>query len=170
MKLRFVKFLTSRENEIERKEDDDGTTASAVIPPGRARACSPPPSPRHHPALSLHPSRPSTAPASSPPRVRRAMSSSCLCPAVSLLPFFFIKLPKQKSVAAIAWRSTQLADPAVLPNDNVARPARHHPCSFIQSGPTATSRSKGRPIHSGWSHRKTKIENELSCFITFIDE
>ena len=138
-------------------------------PPGRALSLSSTsfllPSSRstlHH---SL-PSAPSTAPASPPPRVGRAMPSSYPSPAVPLLPFFFIKLPRQKSVAGRPWRSTQLSYSTITRRAQLAR----LPCSFIQSGPTATSRSQWRSIHSDWGYRKTKTENEVPCFVSFIDE
>ena len=128
MKLRFVKFLTSRGNEIEKKENEDGTTApTAIIPPGRDQSLPSasllPPSSRSLPP----PVPPSTAPACPSPRVRRATSSSYPFPAVLLLPFFFIKLLKQQSVAGRTGTGTQLAGPAVLSNNNVARPARPPP-------------------------------------------
>lgn len=107
--------------------------------PGRSHSHAPAPrsSLNHFHSLSLHPAPParsSTTPVSPPPRVGRAMPSSYPSPAVPLLPSFFIKLLKQKSVERRTVAGAQLADPAVLLNDNRARPARRYPCSFIQSG------------------------------------
>ena len=137
MKLRFVKFLTSRGNEIQEQEDDDGTTV----------LCHHPARPRPEPALHLPP--PSSFPLSPstlhlslhppPPQlVLRHVSEERCSPAVSALvvlplPFFFIKLRNQQSVAERTVAEHPLADPAVLPNDNPARPARRHPCFFIKS-------------------------------------
>ena len=83
------------------------TIVCSAIPPvrprpkPRSRSSPPPPSfrsPFLHPAP---PARSSTTPASPPPRVGRAIFSSYPSPAVPLLPSFFIKLPKQKSMADV---------------------------------------------------------------------
>ena len=57
MKLRFVKFLTSRENEIEKKEEGGGLKLQRPLSPSQAAAESMlPSSSRHHSHyLSLHP-------------------------------------------------------------------------------------------------------------------
>ena len=85
----------------------------------------PPPSPTspplHHSSFSFATDRESNA-------------LSYPSPAVSLLPFFFIKLLKQQSVEGRTVAGVQLVDPAVLPNDNIAAPSSPHPCPFIQSG------------------------------------
>ena len=79
----------------------------------------PPPSP-----TSPHPA----APACQSPRVGRAIFSSYLLPSCSVSPpSFFIKLPKQKSGKGRTVAGAQLADLAVLPNDNTAHPARPSP-------------------------------------------
>ena len=95
MKLRFVKFLTSRENEIEEQEDVDEITVSTIPGPAAPRACPPSSSSHHHPALfpSL-PSCPSTASACPPPRVGRAMSSSYPLPSHPASPFLLHKIPE----------------------------------------------------------------------------
>ena len=49
-------------------------------------------------------------------------SPAILAPAVLLLPFFFIKLPKQQNVAPVAWRGIQLAGPAVAGAQLARRP------------------------------------------------
>lgn len=124
MKLRFVKFLTSLENEIEKKEggEEEGPPLRVLPSPPAGRAQS---SPRSHfcflflssfpHSFPPQPHQPtsSVAPACRPPRVGRAIFPSYPSPAVLLLPSFFIKLPKQKSVAVVTWRGTQLAGPAV---------------------------------------------------------
>ena len=141
MKLRFVKFLTSRENEIERKEEGGRSTALACSTVTQlARNHSPAPAlpfSLHHFILSpsTQPRQPtsSVAPACRPPRVGRARLSSYPSPAVPLLPSFFIKLLKQHSVEGRTVAGTYLADSAVLLNDNRAAPSSPHPCSFIQS-------------------------------------
>ena len=107
MKLRFVKFLTSRENEIEKKEEAEQRLPLRAPPsPARLR-------PELRSAASFSPSFPlslplpsppacsSTAPVSPPPRVGRAMFSSCPCPSCSASPFLLHKLPEQKSVADV---------------------------------------------------------------------
>lgn len=84
-------------------------------------------------SLSVSPStRPSTAPAFPPPRIGRASPPAILTPAVLLLPFFFIKLPSGRAGWDGPWRGTQLADPAVLLNDNMARAQlARRSCSFM---------------------------------------
>ena len=179
MKLRFVKFLTSRENEIETKEggeEGEGALPSrAPLPPSQAAA------PLHSPLLpsslhssSLHPAPPARIP---PPQLvcrhvsGEQYSPAIPPPAVPLLPSFFIKLPKQQSVEGRTVAGAQLADPAVLPNDNTA--GAQLATTLAPSSnrvATASLRSQWHPLCGGWSHRKTKYENELSCFITFIDE
>lgn len=138
MKLRFVKFFTSRENEIEKKEKEDGATMPVVIPPARGQSLCSTSSSRHHfPFLFLHPAPPARLLRHSlpPPRVGRAMSSSYLRHSRSASSFLLHKiteaeergwknrggaptLPTQLSYSTITWR----------------RPARRHPCPFIQSG------------------------------------
>lgn len=105
-------------------------TACSATPPSQAAARA------YAPALlfpsflfSLPPPR-STTPHPPPPSLPSAtdrksnalqLSSS---PAVPLLPSFFIKLLKRKSVEGRTVAGAQLADPIVLLNDNRARPAR----------------------------------------------
>ena len=177
MKLRLVKFLTSRGNEIERKEKQDHHYLLRHHP-ARPRPELPP----HYsppPPFIISFSSPSifAQPASTPPPqlALRHVSGEQYTPAipfpaVPLLPSFFIKLPKQSSVAGWTVAGTYLTDPAVLLNDNVAAPSSPPSSLLHPIGWQAPLRSKGRSIHSGWSHRKTRTENELSCFITFIDE
>ena len=92
MKLRFVKFLTSRGNEIEKREDNDGTIVSAIIPPGRGQSLpsvsllppsfplSPPPVPPLAPPppqlLLRHGSKERCPPAIPPQLFRSSLSSS----------------------------------------------------------------------------------------------
>ena len=151
MKLRFVKFLTSRENEIEKKEEGGRgrgpTITCSFHHPARPRPAPLPlssPSSLHHsrPLLLLHPAHQpaSPRPSLSAATCRKSNALQLSLPAVLLLPFFFIKLPKQKSVEGRTVAGAQLADPAVLPNDNRTRPARRHPCSFIQSVAAASLR------------------------------
>ena len=110
--------------------------------PAIAYSTTAPASPRPEPApvsffstiisalLSLHPVPPA--------RILRPSSPSATCresnilqlfpsPAVPPLPFFFIKLLKRKSGKGRTVVGTQLTDPAVLLNDNRARPARPPP-------------------------------------------
>ena len=106
MKLRFVKFFTSRENEIEKKEGEDGgQTFRALSPPCQPAAR--PPLPLHPPPAIVPTLSSSTQlhqPASSIARLACRHGSEEQCPpavpapAVLPLPSFFIKLPKRKSV------------------------------------------------------------------------
>lgn len=175
MKLRFVKFLTSRENEIEKKEEGGRSTALAcsVIPqPGRGRSSrfrlSPPSLHYFHP-LSLHPALPAR---DSPPQLALRHGSgeqdspATPPPAVLLLPSFFIKLPKQKSVEGRTVAGAQLAGPAVTGRAQLAAPLHPHSIGW----PAASLRFQWHPLCGGWSHRKTKTENEVPCFVSFIDE
>ena len=137
MKLRFVKIFTSRENEIEKKEEE-GRHYNA-----RCHPASPRPEPMPHlllppsflslPLPPPHQPAATTAPACPPPRVGRAMSSSYPCHSCSASPFLLHKLPKQKSVAVVTWRSTQLADPASRSNYS-GHPARSPPLSLHPIG------------------------------------
>ena len=145
MKLRFVKFLTSRENEIEKKEEGGrSTTITCSSATQSARGQSPLPLPFPllfsfpliisvlSPSTQLH--RPASYhPACRPPRAGRAIFSSYPSPAVSLLPFFFINYRSSK-----AWRlsrgeapilPTQLADPAVA-GAQLAAPLPLHPIGW----------------------------------------
>ena len=134
MKLRFVKFLTSRGNEIEKKEEEKEVQhyvschpparprpeprPAPVSPPAIIPSSLPPPAPLarilRRPSLLAATDRESNILQLSPPQLFRSS------------PFFFIKLPKQKSVVVVAWRGTQLAGPAVLPNDNMRAPSSPH--------------------------------------------
>ena len=132
MKLRFVKFLTSRENEIEKKEGGEGGLKLRCLPsPSQAAARAPAPrshlsSPPSFHSLSLHPAPPARI---APPQLllRHGTGEQCPpaipLPAVLLLPSFFIKLPKQQSVAVVTWRSTLPADPACRPSCSVRAPS-----------------------------------------------
>lgn len=130
-----------------RRKEEGALPSRASLSPSQAAARAPLPfplllsssflsSPSLHPAPACLLRRP----ACRPPRVGRAMPSSYPSPAVPLLPSFFIKLLKQQSVEGRTVAGAQLADPAVLLNDNRARPARRHPCSFIQSVAAASLR------------------------------
>ena len=113
MKLRLVKNFTSRENEIEKKEEGEGVLPSCVLPPpGCGLGHSPAPfslsSSLHLSILSFLFLRPAR---NLPPQLvgRHVPPSSCssyLSPAVLLLPFFFIKLLKQQGMAYVTWRGT----------------------------------------------------------------
>ena len=128
MKLRFVKFSTSRENEIERKEEGEGLTLRALLP-----SASPRPELRFSPALpsylhhsySLPPPSP-TSPHPPPPQLTLRHVSGERCPpatlaiVVPLLPFLHKiteaeewkgkdrggapSLPAQLSYSTITWR------------------------------------------------------------------
>ena len=101
MKLRFVKFFKSRENEIEKKEEEGGEAlpSRAPPPPSQLAAISPrsrsPLLPSSFPfslppPSSTSPHRP--APACRPPRVGRAIFSSYLLPSCSTSPFLLHKI------------------------------------------------------------------------------
>ena len=107
MKLRLVKFLTSHENEIEKKEEGGRSTTitrPSATQPGRNQSSCPLPD-----LTLLLPSSflPLPPPSSRQPATCRPSLSAATCrqavapaippPAVPLLPFFFIKLPKQQS-------------------------------------------------------------------------
>ena len=98
--------------------------------PASSQPYPPAPAPRsslhHSHSLSLHPAPPARI---APPQlVGRHVSGEQYSPAISspavlLLPSFFIKSPKQQSVAVVTWRSTQLADPACRSNYSVRAPS-----------------------------------------------
>ena len=129
MKLRFVKFFTSRENEIEKKEEG-GPTLHALLSPARPR----PESPLLPPFFSVIPLSSSTRPtnllflrrpASPPPRAGRAIFSSYLRPSCSASPFLLHKITEAEERGG---RGTQPAGPAVLSNDSMRAPSSPHPC------------------------------------------
>ena len=174
MKLRFVKFLTSRENEIEKKEEG-GPTLRAPLPPARPRPepmlCLPPPSTISvlflPPPTSPHPPSPSFPSATCrESNILQLSISSC-----SASPFLLHEITEATERGG---RGTQLADPAVLSNDSMAGAQLAAPLPLpvarLYSTVSASSRLQARSIHIERSHRKTKTENGLSCFITFIDE
>lgn len=121
----------------------------------------PPPS-----LTSQHPS----APACQPPRVGRARLSSYPSPSCPASPFLLHKITEaeergEKDRGGAPSLPTQLFYLTIT-----GRAQLGAPCSFIQSVAAASLRFQWHPLCGGWSHRKTKDENELSCFITFIDE
>ena len=127
MKLRFVKFLTSRENEIEKKEEEATITYFATTQLGRGQShrSRPPPSI----PLFLPPPRPTTPhppPPSFPSATCRESNILQLSlPAVLLLPSLFHKITEAEE----SGRGTQPAGPAVLSNDSMRAPSSPHPCS-----------------------------------------
>lgn len=102
MKLRFVKFLTSRENEIEKKEGGEEGEGGPILARSTtsqlARNHSPLPFPflfiisTLPPFTQSHQPAPPTAPVSPPPRVGRAMPSSYPSPSCSASPFLLHKI------------------------------------------------------------------------------
>ena len=106
MKLRFVKFLTSRENEIEKKEEGGRRTNIACLAatrPVRSQAPAPRYSFHHH--SSLPPPAP-TSPHPPPPSFpaatcRRAIFSSYPLPSCSASSFLFHKNYRSNR----AWRT-----------------------------------------------------------------
>lgn len=115
-----------------RKEEEPCHRVLRSLQSGRSQS---PPSSHFCPLLpsSFPSSSPSTHPTSRhPPPLQFLLrhgpgeqySPAILSPAVPPLPFFFIKLLKQQSVEGRTVAGTYLADPAVLLNDNRARPAR----------------------------------------------
>lgn len=103
---------------------------------------------------------------------RKSKTSSYPCPSCFAFPFFFIKLLKPQSAARKRSGQLppfQLAGPASRPSCSRYPARRRHvpPAARLFS---TVSRLQVRSLRSDWSHRRTKAENELSCFITFIDE
>ena len=80
---------------------------------------SPPPAP---PAIILHRLAYSATD-------RKSQTSSYPCSSCFAFPFFFIKLPKQQSVAVVAWRSVQLASPAIA-GAQLDAPLPFHPIGW----------------------------------------
>ena len=120
-------------------------------------------------STQLHSPHPSV-PACRPPRIGRARLSSYPSPSCSASPFLLHKITEaeergEKDRGGAPSLPTQLAYSTITGRAQLAAP-----CSFIQSVAAASLRFQWHPLCGGWSHRKTKDENELSCFITFIDE
>lgn len=149
MKLRLVKFLTSSENEIERKEEGEGGgPASRVLPsPSQPATIAPlplSPLPFIIPfSLSLRPAPPARiAPLQFLLRhvSGKQYPPAIPPPAVLLLPSFFINYRSRRVWREGPWQGAQLADPAVLSNDNTARAQlARHPCLLTQIGWPAAS-------------------------------
>lgn len=173
MKLRLVKFFTSRGNEIEKKEDED--CHCVLSPPARPRPELPLPLllPSSFRSLFLHPAPPARIP--SLQLVGRHVSGSSRSsyprPNCSASPFLLHKITEaeERDGHCVAER------PASRPSCSTTwrRPARRTlalPVPRLSSTVSAFSHLKVRSIHIERSHRKTKTENKLSCFVSFIDE
>lgn len=126
MKLRFVKFFTSRENEIEKKEEGTAIACSAVTQLGRGKGSRSSSRPPLQLPFSLPPPSPTSpqfphSPACLPPRVGRVRTSSYPLSSCSASPFLLHKntkaeerggmdrggapsLPTQLSYSTITWR------------------------------------------------------------------
>ena len=128
MKLRFVKFLTSRENEIERKEEGgQRLKLQCLFSPGQSAALLPlpPPSPSIIPLSSTQPHQPAPSAAQLPLRHGSGEQYSPAIPSLAVppLPSFFIKLPKQQSVvAAVPSQPVQLSCPTIACGAQLAAP------------------------------------------------
>ena len=125
MKLRFVKFLTSRENEIEKKEEEATITYFATTQLGRGQShrSRPPPSI----PLFLPPPRPPTPhppPPSFPSATNRESNILQLSfPSCSASLFLLHKLPKQQSMAdGVPSQPTQLSYPTIACGAQLAAP------------------------------------------------
>ena len=151
MKLRLVKFLTSRENEIEKKEE--GRLPSYALPPPSQATARAPLRSRSPPPF-IFPSFPSSSfaqpatcrPSLSAATCRQAVAPAIPPPAVPLLSFFFIKLPKQQGMAYVAWCCTQPAGPTCRSSQPVQpqrRPARRTLASSPNQVPRLLSGSNG---------------------------
>ena len=92
-------------------------------------------------------------------------SSSC-----SASPFLLHKITEATERAAVTQRGTQPAGPASRLRAPGSPQARSLPVASLSSTDSTFSRLQVRPVRSGWSHRKTKTENEVPCFVFFIDE
>lgn len=133
MKLRLVKFLTSRENEIEKKEEEGRSpiiTCSTTSQPGRSQTPLPLPllfSPPFIISALLSPTQPTSLLPPPPQLVGRHVSRNCRSsypsPAVLLLPSFFISnRAQQLSRGAVPSLLAQLAGPAVAAPSSPAGP------------------------------------------------
>lgn len=123
-----------------RRKEEGGPTLRALPQPDQSAARLPLlATPSTIIPLSLHPLPPARTlrrPASLPPRAGEQYSPAIPSPAVLLLPSFFIKITEATERGG---RSTQLADPAVLPNDSMRMPSSPRPCPFTQSGGRGSS-------------------------------
>ena len=143
MKLRLVKFLTSHENEIEKKEEGEGALPSRALPPPSQAAASA--IARSVLALlfpsSFHPLLPQPRPARNLPFQlvgRHVPSSSCSSypsSSCSASPFLLHKITEATERAAVTQRSAQPAGPA----SRLRAPSSPHPCLFTKSGGRGSS-------------------------------
>lgn len=122
----------------------------------------PPPSP-----TSPHPS----VPACRPPRAGRAVCPSYPSPSCSASPFLLHKITEAeecggKDRGGVPTLPTQLSYSTITGR----RPARRTLVPSPNRMAATSLRFQWHPLCGGWSHRKTKYENELSCSITFIAE
>ena len=155
MKLRFVKFLTSLENEIEKKEGGGGrsTALACSVTHSQAAAIAPLPLPLPPPFItpfSLPPPSPTSphrpAPACRPPRVGRAMPSSYPSPSCSASPFLLHKLLKPQSVAVVTWRAP--SSPAQLQRRPACQQALLPRCPTCPPSPPLSPLSRSGPSTS----------------------
>ena len=85
-------------------------------------------------------------------------------------PSFFIKLLKQQSVAdVVPSLPVQLSCLTITCGAQLAAPLPL-PVARLSSTVFAFSYLQVRSIHIERSHRKTKTENQVPCFVSFIDE
>lgn len=148
MKLRLVKFLTSRENEIEKKEEGEGALPSCVLPPpGCGLGQSPAPfslsSSLHLSILSfLSPASPQPAvPACRPPRAAKQLLQLSLS-SCSASPFLLHKITEaaRYGIRRVALYSTCRPNLLVqLAGLAIAAPSSPHPCLFTKSGGRGSS-------------------------------
>ena len=184
MKLLFVKFLTSRENEIEKKEEEEKEHRHYLLcrHPARPRPKLPPRScslflpslPSSSPSTQLHQPAP-VAPSLPAATCRKSNALQLSLPSCSPSPFFLHKITETaerggKDRGGAPTLPTQLSYPTITRRAPARPQARVLPVADSPSTISAFSCLKVRFIHIERSHRKTKTENKLSCFITFIDE
>ena len=150
MKLRLVKFFTSRENEIEKKEEGGrriNITCSTTLIQASARAHARSvlallfPS-SFHPFLPLPPPSPQpAAPACLPPRAAKQLLQLSLS-SCSAFPFLLHKITEaaRYGIRRVALYSTCRPSLLVqLAGLAIAAPSSPHPCLFTKSGGRGSS-------------------------------
>ena len=121
---------------------------------------------------SFHPLLPPpTSPHLPPPQlVSRHVSLQLSLLRLFRLSFLLHKITEAEERAAVTQRGTQPAGPTSRLRAPSSPQARSLPVPSLSSTVSAFSRLQVRPVRSGWGHRKTKTENEVPCFVFFIDE
>ena len=155
---------------LRRRRKEEGLALRVLLSPSQAvtRAYAPALLPSSFHSLSLHPAPPARSSAT----CREGNALQLSLPSCFASPFLLHKITEatergEKDRGGAPTLPTQLSC-LTITGRAPSSPATLAPSSNRVAA--ASLRFQWRSLCDGWSHRKTKYENELSCFITFIDE